>query len=261
MFADFDSKTVWLDALPDAFKPDEIRELGENPGFDSRTLHLRGITGKGIGIAIIDQTLLVNHQEYSDRVRLYEEINFDEDWDGYTHGCAVASIASGETVGIVNEAELYFMAVNFQRMVGNTPILDYNYIARAIDRLVKINKDLPEEHRIRVTSVARGGELGYLGYAEVEASVRKAMEQGILFVNSNLDRYYEYPFHGLGRQPLNDPDNFMAYEAGLFWQNFLTNDQDRILIPMDSRRQRVQRGLTITFFIEPEVGVGQFHIS
>lgn len=30
-------------------------------------------TGRGVGIAIIDLTLLVDHQEYSGQLRLYEE--------------------------------------------------------------------------------------------------------------------------------------------------------------------------------------------
>jgi hypothetical protein len=65
-----------------------------------RTLHAEGITGKGIGVAIIDQTLLVDHREYKDRLRVYEEA---EDITGgwmevQMHGPAVASIAVGKSV-------------------------------------------------------------------------------------------------------------------------------------------------------------------
>ena len=38
--------------------------LGRNPGLKVRELHQVGITGKGIGIGIIDTALLVDHVEY-----------------------------------------------------------------------------------------------------------------------------------------------------------------------------------------------------
>jgi hypothetical protein len=61
--------------MPEAFSPDTLRELGLDPGLGVRQLHEAGITGKRVGVAIIDQTLLVNHVEYADRLRLYEQIN------------------------------------------------------------------------------------------------------------------------------------------------------------------------------------------
>ncbi|MBN1800825.1 MAG: hypothetical protein JW891_04920 [Candidatus Lokiarchaeota archaeon] len=69
------------------------------------------------------------------------------------------------------------------------------------------------------------------------------MKQGIFFVNSNLDRHYQYPFHGLGRHPLSDPNNFTEYEAGLWWQNALANVPGRVLVPMDSRTTASPTGI------------------
>lgn len=74
-YADFDDKTIWppADKMPAGFDWKQIMNLGKNPGLNLKTLHGEGITGKNIGIAIIDQTLLVDHQEYADQIRLYEE--------------------------------------------------------------------------------------------------------------------------------------------------------------------------------------------
>ena len=71
----FDSKTQWppADKMPAGFDPQKIMELGKDPGSGIRNLHAQGLTGKGIGIAIVDQPLLVDHQEYKDHLRLYEE--------------------------------------------------------------------------------------------------------------------------------------------------------------------------------------------
>ncbi len=54
--------------------------------------------------------LLVDHQEYRDRIRLYEEINIDKGTPAQMHGAAVASIAVGKTVGVAPEADLYYIA-------------------------------------------------------------------------------------------------------------------------------------------------------
>ena len=74
MYASFDSQTQWPAAnkIPAGFDWRKIMELNKDPGLEVRALHEQGITGKGVSIAIIDQTLLVDHIEYKDRLRLYE---------------------------------------------------------------------------------------------------------------------------------------------------------------------------------------------
>jgi subtilisin family serine protease len=112
LYASFDTRTSWpsADRMPAGFDPTHILELGKNPGLDVRSLHARGITGHGVGIAIIDQVLLVDHPEYADHLQLYEEININPTWEADMHGPAVASIAVGKTVGVAPEAKLYYIA-------------------------------------------------------------------------------------------------------------------------------------------------------
>ena len=66
----FDSNTEWPSAkkLPDGFNPGKLLEEGKNPGLGIRSLHERGIDGRGVGIAIIDQPLLLGHIEYTSRL-------------------------------------------------------------------------------------------------------------------------------------------------------------------------------------------------
>ena len=110
MHSDFDTKTNWPKSLPDGFNPDSIMEIGKNPGLNVRKLHKAGITGKGIGIAIIDQNLLVDHYEYKDQLRMYEEIHAPKKSTAQLHGTAVASIAVGKIVGVAPEADLYYIS-------------------------------------------------------------------------------------------------------------------------------------------------------
>ena len=63
----FDSETQWPEKLPIGFDPKKCLELGKNPGLGVRALHKKGITGKGISIGIIDQTLLTSHEQYAKR--------------------------------------------------------------------------------------------------------------------------------------------------------------------------------------------------
>ncbi|MGD0813571.1 MAG: hypothetical protein ABSA83_08205 [Verrucomicrobiota bacterium] len=69
--ATFDSQTTWPpdDRLPPGFDAVRVLELGKNPGLGIRKLHAQGITGHGIGIGIVDQTLLTRHSEFVKAVK------------------------------------------------------------------------------------------------------------------------------------------------------------------------------------------------
>lgn len=236
--ADFDSRTIWppTDRLPQDFDPQRILELGKNPGLGLRSLHAQGITGRGVGIAIIDQPLLVEHQEYADRLRWYEEIGASFGGGAAMHGPAVASIAAGRTVGVAPEADLYYIGG-----AGNSAfsLFLYNHdYAQAIRRILQINKQLPADHKIRVISVSTAWVPGVAGFDAVATAAREAEIQGVLVLTVDTVGTNGLSVIGAGRQPLADPDDFTSYEPGLFWaQRFYGGDQARtyLLVPMDSR--------------------------
>ncbi|MBL7187326.1 MAG: S8 family serine peptidase [Phycisphaerae bacterium] len=239
LYASFDDRTVWPtpDRMPSGFDWQKIMEQGKNPGLDVRSLHEKGITGRGVRIAILDQPLLVDHQEYAKRVRLYEEIDLQGRAEPSMHGAAVASIAVGKTVGVAPEAELYYIAkYNFDRKGTVT----MRYIAQGIDRILEINEQLPKDNKIRVISISRGWGPSNDGYDDVMAACEEAKAAGIFVVSCSLERVYGFQFHGLGRQPLANPDIFESYEPGLWWAKGFYDSarmrgSDRLLIPMDSR--------------------------
>lgn len=229
IYADFDSKTQWSDKLPDGYDPELIMEFGKSPGLGVRELHKKGITGKGIGVAIIDQSLLVEHVEYKDQLKLYEEIHsYDE--DASMHGPAVASIAVGKTVGVAPEADLYYIAETHGDFNSQGEFeWDLTWIAKSIDRIVEINKTLPGEEKIRVISISLGIGGMFSGSEIAMEAVEKAREEGIytVYVGSN-------PFMGLGRNPLNKADDITSFTKGEFWKNQYYNNKE-LLVPMDSR--------------------------
>lgn len=246
MYADFDSKTKWPKDMPDSFNPKKIMELGKNPGLGVKKLHKAGVTGKGVGIAIIDQALLVDHVEYKDNLKLYEEIHCLSD-TAEMHGPAVASIAVGKTVGVAPKADLYYIAETHGDYTGNGVNWDFTWLAKSIDRILEVNKTLSKDKKIRVISISVGWLKSDKGYDEVVLAVNRAKEQGVFVVSSSLIDTYGYMIDGLGRSPIKNPDNKMSYEPGLFWadlyyesgQKYFTKfdvkEDQVLLIPMDSR--------------------------
>jgi hypothetical protein len=240
--ASFDERTKWppASALPEGFDPARIMALGKDPGLGVRRLHQQGITGRGVGVAIIDQTLLVDHQEYGDRLRLYEETDdIVMGWRSVQmHGPAVASLAVGKTVGVAPEADLYYIAT-----ARGGDGKDFTYLARCIRRILAVNELLPADRKIRTIAMAIGWGRKVKGYKEVTAATVQAKAAGMLVVCSSIEEVHGFKFHGLGRDPLADPDRFESYGPGCWWAEEFHGANahvrrwyaERLLIPMDCR--------------------------
>lgn len=243
-YANFNSKTVWPKDLPKEFDKDKVMELGKNPGLGIKELHSKGITGKGIGVAIIDQELLVDHIEYKDRLKFYDEINVNKNSFAQMHGPAVASIAVGKSVGVAPEAELYYIAVD----EGNSGGGDLTWLAKSIDEILLVNKSLEKDKKIRVISISDGWEKEDNGYKEVIEAVNRAKKEGIFVVSSMISETYNFNFQGLGRDVFSDPEKPSSYEPGMFWKDSFLKKPDALnagkylLIPMDSRTTASQSG-------------------
>ncbi len=242
LFADFDSQTKWPtpEKMPVNFDWAKIMETGKDPGLGICALHAQGITGKGIGIAIIDQPLLVEHQEYKDRLQLYEEINILSYTEAQMHGAAVTSIAAGKTVGVAPEANLYYIGAWTGDWEPNTNNFTWNfkYYAQGVRRILEINRSLPEDRKIRIIAMQVGWDSSQTGYEEITTAVDKAKTAGLFVVSSSLSETYGFHFQGLGRNPLDDPNLFESYLPGLWWEkDFFTGQpmKQTLLIPMDSR--------------------------
>jgi len=239
--ADFDTRTQWPDKLPENFDPGQLLELGKDPGLGLRVLHEQGITGKGVGIAIIDQTLLVEHKEYANRLRLYQEYHTAAEDDASTHGPAVASIALGETVGTAPEALLYFIADDVGTGTGENFVRDMTYYAEDVDRLVTLNETLAEGEKIRVISMSVGWMADTAGAAELEAAIGRARAAGIAVVCVNSRDPLLEPWMGMGRSRYGDPNQRADCRPGAFWEESLYSGEYRgadgslLLVPMDCR--------------------------
>ena len=247
--ASFDEHTQWPAGLPEDFDPAALMELGKDPGLGVRDLHARGVTGKGVGIAIIDQTLLVDHREYADRVRLYQEYHTMAGDKPAMHGAAVASIALGETVGVAPEALLYYIADDTGTMDADGEYTwDLRYYAEDIDRLTALNETLPEGEKIRVISMSVGCVADTPGAAEMDAAIARARAAGIAVVWVNSHDPLMGNYIGMGRTPYGDPNDLSSARPGIFWEDSLYTGEFRgtggslLLVPMDGRTTAAQTG-------------------
>jgi hypothetical protein len=174
----FDSQTVWpaTDKLPAGFDPGRLLEEGKNPGLGVHELQEEGIDGRGIGIAIIDQPLLLNHEEYNDRIATYTAVEVDG-VPPQMHGAAMASIAVGKTCGVAPGAALYFVAVPTWKWTQNEPY------AKQLERFIELNRSLTNSPKIKVVSISMGSFSERPDFARWQETVKRAEENGILVIS------------------------------------------------------------------------------
>jgi hypothetical protein len=241
LHANFDDRTKWPAQMPPGYDYQRIMELGKNPGLGIRALHKQGITGRGVGIAICDQPLLVDHQEYRDRLRLYEEINIRPEMEAQMHGPAVASIAVGKTVGVAPEADLYYIGEWNGDWNDTGFTWNLEYLARGVQRILEINEQLPAAQKIRVISISVGWDTSQKGYQQITEAVNKAKPAGLLVICSSVEEVHGFAFHGLGRSAPANPDDVNSCEPGSWWANAFyqgkpfASGSNRLLVPMDAR--------------------------
>ena len=217
-YFDFNTRTVWPENLPDGFNTQEILELNKNPGLNLRKLHDEGITGKGVNIAIIDYGLLANHQEFGDRVKYYDEVHYGSTL-AQMHGLAVSSIAVGKNTGVAPEADLYFIATENYNMHGSESEIDFSWVALAIQRMLKVNEQLPEDDKIRVLSISTMCTPNLKGYDEFMEAINEAKAQNIFVASLNLFETYKYNFQGLAIERNADKSNIDNYSI-IDWKDW-----------------------------------------
>lgn len=182
----FDSKTKFpaKNKLPKGFSVKKIFQNGKKPGLGVAALHKQGITGKNVSVAIIDQNLLVTHQEYKNQLVWYEE---DPWWqqaeDSSMHASAVASILAGKTVGVAPQVNLFLFAPSFGKSDENQ--YDAGPIAHMLRRVAELNRQLPAAQKIRVVSISRGFGPHDLAAEEFAAAQKALEDDGVSVFTTN----------------------------------------------------------------------------
>ena len=232
----FDTKTKFppKKKLPKGFSPKKILKNGKNPGLGVKKLHKKGITGKGVSIAVIDQNMLIGHKEYPQNVVYYEE---DQFWQlgqpASMHAPAVVSIAAGKTAGVAPKAIVFELAHAFGEELPNDRY-DARPMAAMLRRVIALNKQLAPGQKIRVVSISRGFSKDDLG-AEEFNTARQALEKDGVAVFTTNDVFT------LSRNHSSDnPENVSSYCRPAYWFEkqdvpFYNHLQNSVIVPTDFR--------------------------
>ncbi len=226
----FDSQTKWPKKLPDGFNIETIIKYGKQPGLDIDYLHKEKITGKGVNVGIIDGRLLVDHKEFKDNIKVYEEI-FDMDGPAHYHGTPITSILCGKDVGVAPDANIYYIAYLDEDTEYEN---GYIHLANAIERMIEINKDLPEDNKIKVVSISSGWDPNSKNAEAIYNAIEKARQENIFIVTARLFDTDNLHFAGLNRNPMSDPKYIESYSADYYLEPYETAE-DILMVPMDAR--------------------------
>jgi hypothetical protein len=176
----FDQETKWpKHHLPYGFDPVVWLNTAKNPGLGVHQLTMKGITGKGISIALIDKPIRSSHSEFTGRISYIEVFNNPGSHEPrHFHGIACASILAGKTIGVAPGVHLYYFAVPD----NGENFLNYS---KAIEQLLIINRNLKPEDKIRLVSISDGAIGPYTKEWEVAKAKLKA--EGIDYLYAGPD--------------------------------------------------------------------------
>ena len=143
----FNRKSVWPVVVKQfgEQEPQRLLTRGMNPGLGIRELHKKGITGKGVNVAIIDQPLYQDHPEFVGKIVAYHDVGCGS--ESSMHGPAVASLLVGSNCGTAPKAKVYYVA-------APSWTKDTAYQAKALHWIIEQNDKLLAFEKIRVVSVS-----------------------------------------------------------------------------------------------------------
>ncbi len=145
----FDTETKWPSRfkMPWGFDPAKLLEYGKDPGLCVKKLHQLGYTGKGVNVAYIDQPISTNHNEFKGLKLNYYKIQPEDLTESSMHGPSVLSLLAGKDIGIAPDSSVSFFGV--PAWLGDQVVY-----AEALKKIVEINKELPNDKKIRIVGMS-----------------------------------------------------------------------------------------------------------
>ncbi len=226
MYTDLGEKMVFSNGvnfppknkMPKDFEPEELLKWASTKTLNIQQLHNKGYTGKGVKIAYIDQAI---SQEHFSKGGIFENSNIHYSllgWDegennkGY-HGNLVTNVIVGRNVGIAPDVEIFYVA--------HPPWLqDQRTHAKAIYKIIEINKKLPKNDKIRILALSDTVDTTEK-YPEIfERAIQDATKEGIMVFTCS-DNIHQGQFYPMTDR--NDYKNVFPFKHSI--------KKDALLIP------------------------------
>ena len=185
-----------------------VLEKGKNPGLGVKSIHKRGITGRGVNVGIIDQNLCLSHPEFKGKVVQYKDIGCNQPPNrGSMHAPGVLGLLAGTTLGTAPDVHVYFSAAPSWTQ-------DTKYQAEALEWILEVNQSLPKDSRIKVVSVSAApsgkGSPFNKNTRLWDKAFKKAKKEGILV----LDCTKHHGIIGPCYYDIHDPDDLSKCKIG-----------------------------------------------
>jgi serine protease AprX len=228
----FNGSTAWSAA--DAPLAQRVMSEGKNPGLGVRALHRRGITGKGVNVAIIDQNMCLDHPQFAGKIVTYHDTGCGMPASqGSMHGPAVTSLLVGETIGTAPGARVYYAAAPSWKT-------DAKYYADALNWIVAENRVLSGSHKIRLVSVSAApsgpGSPFTKNNAAWDRAVARAESDGIVVIDCTQDHGWVNPaYYDVG-----SPEDVSAARAGSLRSGPLTGCADEAVAAPNCYRTQAE---------------------
>ncbi|WP_123053209.1 S8 family serine peptidase [Clostridium sp. JN-1] len=221
----FDKYTKWPEKskLPQGYDPNKWFDMGKDPGLNLSKIHEKGITGKGISVAVIDKPIRSTHDEFKGKMNYYKV--GDHQTSPHFHGLACASILAGKTCGVANDAKLYYFATPDSKD-------RQKYYMEAIDKIIDVNKSLPKNEKIKIVSISDGIRKNDKNYSKWQQTIKRANSSGLTVVYSNLLGKKKFVWGGC--DPSKDRNNPLNYKLSKYL-NEKKIDKSNIIVPGDFR--------------------------
>ena len=222
----FDNYTKWSEMKNIPYKPLQILNINADPGMNIKKIHKKGITGKGITIAIIDQYFTVDHLEFKNRIKHIASFpDIQNDYNSY-HGPAVTSIAIGKNIGVAPEATVvYFSAES----TNKNKELTCQYEVEAMEALIHYILEGNIVHALSISSGANRSRPYYQEYLKCRNELSKL---GVAIFSTDMFMHdSEYFFYGLKKEQNLNPNNEEFFEP-ISWNDWIIkmNNFPEILI-------------------------------
>ena len=175
---------------------------GADPGLGVRTLHELGYTGKGVNVAYIDQPINdVPDYEITDNVVYNLNIAGEDD---AMHGQATSSLLCGKNLGTAPGVNLFYFGYPSWKEDQQ------QYWVKCMDDLIKQNRKLPEDQKIRMAGFSNNPRPEEKYYHDVMDAIKRCNDEGIMvwFCGENASGAFK-PY-----SDKNNKDNMTVFLSG-----------------------------------------------
>ncbi len=206
----YNQHTKFPNQMPVNFNFVNIFEDGKNAGLEIRKLQKSGYTGQGINIAIIDQPLVLDHNEYIGKIIDYENFGYNKNENSSMQGPAITSILAGKESGIAPEIQIYYFAAKNYDYKKDETYLE-NYID-SLKKIIKLNKKLDDDKKISAVVIPWDltSDDSEKNFKKVKELISELKESGVAVFTTNND-INGFQMSGLKRRINANSDDTSTY--------------------------------------------------